>query len=43
MRVIISPAKKMKVDTDTFLCRDLPVLLHKAEELMEWIRDLSYI
>ena len=43
MRVIISPAKKMKVDTDTFLCRDLPVFLHKAEELMEWIRDLSYI
>ena len=42
MRVIISPAKKMKVDTDTFLCRDLPVFLHKAEELLEWITALSY-
>lgn len=42
MRVIISPVKKMKVNTDTFLRRDLPVFLHKAEELLEWIRALSY-
>ena len=25
MRIIISPAKQMRVDTDTFTCRELPV------------------
>ena len=25
MKVIISPAKQMKVDTDTFVCEELPV------------------
>lgn len=42
MRIIISPAKKMKVDTDSFLCRDLPVYLQKTEILKDWIRSLSY-
>lgn len=42
MRVIISPAKKMRVDTDTFICSDLPVFLPKAEILMNYIRSLSY-
>ena len=42
MRVIISPAKKMRVDTDTFICNDLPVLLPKAGVLMEFIQGLSY-
>ena len=42
MKVIISPAKKMRVDTDTFLCKDLPALLPKAKVLMEYIRSLSY-
>jgi len=42
MRVIISPAKKMRVDTDAFICNDLPVLLPKAEVLLKYIRSLSY-
>ena len=41
MKVIISPAKKMKVDTDTFCCSDLPVFLQKSETLMNWIRGLT--
>ncbi len=42
MRVIISPAKKMRVDTDSLVCGGLPVFLQKTEALMEWIRGLSY-
>jgi len=42
MRVIISPAKKMQVDTDTFVCNDLPALLPKTRVLMEYIQGLSY-
>ena len=30
MRIIISPAKQMRVDTDTLACPDLPVFLEKA-------------
>lgn len=25
MRIIISPAKQMRVDTDSFACKELPV------------------
>lgn len=42
MRIIISPAKKMRVDTDSFVCEELPVFLDKAERLSDWIRSLSY-
>ena len=42
MRIIISPAKKMRVDTDSFACRELPVFLDRTETLMNWIRGLSY-
>ena len=42
MRVIISPAKQMRVNTDTFACSSLPVFLEKTEILMRWIRSLSY-
>ena len=33
MRIIISPAKKMRVDTDSLPVRDLPALLPYAEAL----------
>ena len=33
MRIILSPAKKMKVDTDSFPCRGLPQLLPKTQQL----------
>lgn len=42
MRIIISPAKKMKVDTDSFLCCDLPVFLPEAERLKALVSSLSY-
>lgn len=42
MRIIISPAKKMVVDTDTVAPRDLPVFVERAEELRDWLRGLSY-
>ncbi len=42
MRIILSPAKKMKVDTDSFPCRGLPQLLPKTQQLYERLRELSY-
>ena len=42
MRIIISPAKKMRVDTDSFPVRDLPALLPQAEVLAEQLRSMSY-
>ena len=42
MKIIISPAKKMKVDTDGLPFLDRPVFLPDAEKLKEWIRALSY-
>lgn len=42
MRIIISPAKKMNVDEDTFLPEGNPVFLEEAGELMRWVRGLSY-
>jgi len=42
MRIIISPAKQMREDTDSFACTELPVFMEKTEILKEWIRGLSY-
>ena len=42
MRIIISPAKQMRVDTDAFTCSTLPAFMEKTEILMHWIRSLSY-
>ena len=42
MRIIISPAKQMRVNTDAFICSTLPVFLEKTEILMRWIQGLSY-
>lgn len=42
MRIILSPAKKMRVDTDSFACPELPVFLEQTERLMHWIGSLSY-
>lgn len=42
MRIIISPAKKMNMDTDTFAYRDVPVFLGDTKVLMQWIQTLSY-
>jgi len=41
MRIIISPAKKMNVDTDSLPVRDLPVFLSKTEELCRELQSQS--
>lgn len=42
MRIIISPAKKMNVDVDSFACHSLPQFLPKTEQLYERLRGMSY-
>lgn len=42
MRIIISPAKKMKVDTDSFACEGLPEFLPKTELLCERLQGMPY-
>ncbi|MBQ2756515.1 MAG: peroxide stress protein YaaA [Oscillospiraceae bacterium] len=42
MRIIISPAKKMNVDTDSLPCRDLPQFLEQTEELCAILQSMSY-
>ena len=42
MKIIISPAKKMNVNTDVLVYRELPVFLDQTEILMQWIQNLSY-
>ena len=41
MRFIISPAKKMKTDTDTLAPAGLPACLDRAQELLDWMRKKS--
>lgn len=41
MRIIISPAKKMNADTDSFPVRDLPRFLPEAEILLERLRAMT--
>ena len=42
MRIIISPAKKMKVDTDSLPWQDLPVFLPQTEQLAKTLQGMSY-
>lgn len=42
MRIIISPAKKMVVNTDVLPCEDLPALVDRADVLREFICSLPY-
>ena len=41
MRIVISPAKKMNVDTDSLPWRDLPAFLPKTEELATTLQGMS--
>lgn len=41
MKIIISPAKKMNVDTDSLAVESMPSMLHKTELLKQWIQGLS--
>lgn len=42
MRIILSPAKKMNMDTDTLFCAGLPEYLEQTEEILSWLRERSY-
>ncbi|EXJ23876.1 UPF0246 protein YaaA [Alkalibacterium sp. AK22] len=42
MRIIISPAKKMKTDNDSFTHSQLPQFLDKTSELLEHLKTLTY-
>lgn len=42
MKIIISPAKKMNVNTDLFDCPSVPVFLEKTKVLMNYLKGLSY-
>lgn len=39
MKIIISPAKKMKVDTDSLLWKDLPDFLPQTEQLLAHLKE----
>lgn len=41
MRIILAPAKKMKVNTDDISYDALPVLLHETEQILEYLIRLS--
>ena len=41
MRIIISPAKKMREDVDSFPYRDLPCFLPRTEEILKRLRSMN--
>ena len=41
MRIIISPAKKMNIDTDSFSCRSLPQFLSQTERLHQKLKEMT--
>lgn len=42
MKIIISPAKKMNTDTDSFSFIDYPKFLNRTEELLNILKTMSY-
>lgn len=42
MKIIISPAKKMKADSDFPVIVDTPQFMKETEQLLEYLRGLSY-
>jgi len=42
MKIIISPAKKMNVDTDTLPWRDLPVFLDRTQVICDILKGMAY-
>ena len=41
MRIIISPAKKMREDTDSLAWRELPAFLDRTAELLARLQSMS--
>ncbi len=42
MKIIISPAKKMRADCDDLPTASEPAYLDRAQEVLDWLRTLSY-
>lgn len=42
MRILLSPAKKMKVETDILSPEGIPVFMEQTKELLQWMQKLSY-
>ena len=42
MKIILSPAKKMNVDTDSLRYMNLPEYLDQAGEILKWLQSKSY-
>ena len=42
MKIILSPAKKMNVDTDSLEIQGMPVFLEQTEEILSWLKSKSY-
>ena len=42
MKIIISPARTMQVDTDSLPCRDLPQFLPQTRQILAWMRTQTY-
>lgn len=42
MKIIISPAKKMNVDTDSLNYTDIPVFINETQAIMKWMQGLTY-
>lgn len=41
MQIIISPAKKMRTDTDSFDCQGLPVFIDQAKQLVHKLQSMT--
>lgn len=39
MKIILSPAKKMNVDTDSFDVGDMPQYIEQTKEILMWLKD----
>ncbi len=42
MKIILSPAKKMNVDTDTLSYQGLPVYIEDTKEILSWLKGKTY-
>lgn len=41
MRIIIAPAKRMRIDTDTMAPAGLPVFLERTKDILSYLKDMS--
>jgi len=42
MKIIISPAKTMNIDTDSLDYNELPVFIKDTEVILEYLKELDY-